>query len=178
MKRLTPNLCRWCWDIPPYSLGFKCFKNITYFNVHMKTAASNKIPTRKASDIDEIIIHCSATPAGMNFNADDIDRWHKAQGYRPGAPRFPGLSTGGLFSLRCPAPPLPPPPRPRRGAPPAEPPRGANFRPVREIFAPRLGGIWKFVITLLSPSATAPVPHGPAPRHRHAQTPLIHSEKQ
>lgn len=55
---------------------------------------------------------------------------------------------------------------------------GANFRPRREFFAPRLGGIWKFVITLLSPSASAPAPHGPAPRHRLAQTPLIHSEKQ
>lgn len=67
----------------------------------------------------------------------------------------------------------------RTSIPPApESSGGANFRPRREFFAPRLGGIWKFVITLLSPSATAPGPHGPAPRHRLAQTPLIHSEKQ
>ena len=67
----------------------------------------------------------------------------------------------------------------RTSIPPApESSDGANFRPRREFFAPRLGGIWKFVITLLSPSATAPAPHGPAPRHRLAQTPLIHSEKQ
>ena len=47
----------------------------------MKSSSTHKIATRKVSDIDEIIIHCSATPAGSNFNADDIDRWHKAQGY-------------------------------------------------------------------------------------------------
>ena len=47
----------------------------------MKSSSTGKVPTRKASDIDEIIIHCSATPAGSNFNADDIDRWHKAQGF-------------------------------------------------------------------------------------------------
>ena len=32
--------------------------------------------------INEIIIHCSATPEGKNFHASDIDRWHKAQGWR------------------------------------------------------------------------------------------------
>ena len=31
--------------------------------------------------IDEIIIHCSATKAGRNFTASDIDRWHREQGY-------------------------------------------------------------------------------------------------
>lgn len=30
--------------------------------------------------IDSIIIHCSATQAGMDFSAKDIDRWHRAQG--------------------------------------------------------------------------------------------------
>ena len=33
----------------------------------MKSSTSYKVPTRKASDIDEIIIHCSATPAGKNY---------------------------------------------------------------------------------------------------------------
>lgn len=32
--------------------------------------------------INEIIIHCSATPEGKNFHASDIDRWHKAQGWK------------------------------------------------------------------------------------------------
>ena len=31
--------------------------------------------------INEIIIHCSATREGLNFNANDIDRWHKQKGY-------------------------------------------------------------------------------------------------
>lgn len=32
--------------------------------------------------IKEIIIHCSATPAGRDHTAADIDRWHKARGFR------------------------------------------------------------------------------------------------
>jgi N-acetylmuramoyl-L-alanine amidase len=31
--------------------------------------------------ITEIIIHCSATPAGRHFTVQDIDRWHRAQGF-------------------------------------------------------------------------------------------------
>lgn len=31
--------------------------------------------------IDSIIIHCSATKAGMDFSAMDIDRWHRARGF-------------------------------------------------------------------------------------------------
>ena len=31
--------------------------------------------------IDTIIIHCSATKAGWNFHAADIDRWHREQGF-------------------------------------------------------------------------------------------------
>lgn len=30
--------------------------------------------------IDSIIVHCSATKAGMDFNVTDIDRWHRARG--------------------------------------------------------------------------------------------------
>ena len=161
----------------------------------MKSSVTHKVPTRKASDIDEIIIHCSATPAGSNFNADDIDRWHKAQGFAKIGYHYVVCTTGTIdpgrevreegahcierrkhstyFGICYVGEPhtdsIPPAP---------EPSGGANFRPRREFFAPRLGGIWKFVITLLSPSASAPAPHGPAPRHRLAQTPLIHSEKQ
>ena len=32
--------------------------------------------------ITEIILHCSATPEGKNFKAADIDRWHKAKGWK------------------------------------------------------------------------------------------------
>ena len=28
--------------------------------------------------INEIIIHCSATPEGKDYTVADIDRWHKA----------------------------------------------------------------------------------------------------
>lgn len=32
--------------------------------------------------ITEIIIHCSATPEGHNFTVEDIDRWHRAKGWK------------------------------------------------------------------------------------------------
>ena len=32
--------------------------------------------------IDEIIIHCSATEAGSDYGAADIDRWHRQRGFR------------------------------------------------------------------------------------------------
>lgn len=32
--------------------------------------------------ITEIIIHCSATPNGKVFTAEDIDRWHAERGFR------------------------------------------------------------------------------------------------
>ena len=32
--------------------------------------------------ITEIIIHCSATPEGKDYTVEDIDRWHKARGWR------------------------------------------------------------------------------------------------
>ena len=32
--------------------------------------------------INEIIIHCSATPEGRDYTVADIDRWHKARGWR------------------------------------------------------------------------------------------------
>ena len=31
--------------------------------------------------ITEIIVHCSATPAGCHYTVDDIRRWHKQQGW-------------------------------------------------------------------------------------------------
>ena len=35
----------------------------------------------KRSDIDSIVIHCSATRAGWDVRASDIDKWHKERGY-------------------------------------------------------------------------------------------------
>ena len=32
--------------------------------------------------INEIIVHCSATPEGANFTVEDIDRWHRKRGFR------------------------------------------------------------------------------------------------
>ena len=32
--------------------------------------------------IDAIIVHCTATPPGMKVTVDDIDRWHKARGWK------------------------------------------------------------------------------------------------
>lgn len=32
-------------------------------------------------DIEGIVVHCSATPAGKPFRAADIDRWHREQGW-------------------------------------------------------------------------------------------------
>lgn len=32
-------------------------------------------------DIDELIWHCTATPEGREFDASDIDRWHKERGW-------------------------------------------------------------------------------------------------
>ncbi len=32
--------------------------------------------------IEKIIIHCSATREGRDFDASDIDRWHKDRGWR------------------------------------------------------------------------------------------------
>lgn len=31
--------------------------------------------------INEIIIHCSATPEGKDFTVKDIDRWHRERGF-------------------------------------------------------------------------------------------------
>ncbi len=32
--------------------------------------------------INEIIIHCSATPEGKEFTVSDIDRWHRQRGFK------------------------------------------------------------------------------------------------
>lgn len=32
-------------------------------------------------DIEGLVVHCSATPAGKPFRAADIDRWHRERGW-------------------------------------------------------------------------------------------------
>lgn len=32
--------------------------------------------------ITEIIIHCSATPAGRHHTVEDLDRWHREKGFK------------------------------------------------------------------------------------------------
>lgn len=32
-------------------------------------------------EINEIIIHCAATPEGKNFTVEDINKWHKDRGF-------------------------------------------------------------------------------------------------
>lgn len=32
-------------------------------------------------EIDKIIIHCSATPEGKDYTAEDIGRWHRERGF-------------------------------------------------------------------------------------------------
>ena len=35
-----------------------------------------------ANEIDAIVIHCSATRAGQDIKASDIDKWHKERGFK------------------------------------------------------------------------------------------------
>lgn len=32
--------------------------------------------------INLIVVHCSATPEGKDFTVEDIDRWHRARGFK------------------------------------------------------------------------------------------------
>ena len=32
--------------------------------------------------INEIIVHCTATPEGKDYTVDDITRWHKERGFK------------------------------------------------------------------------------------------------
>lgn len=37
---------------------------------------------RKMRKINEIIVHCTATAEGKDFTVADIDKWHKAKGWK------------------------------------------------------------------------------------------------
>lgn len=32
--------------------------------------------------INKILVHCAATPEGKDFTVEDIDKWHKARGFK------------------------------------------------------------------------------------------------
>ena len=36
---------------------------------------------RTAEQVDEIIVHCSATREGRPFGVEDIERWHRERGF-------------------------------------------------------------------------------------------------
>ncbi len=47
--------------------------------IKMTVNTNTLITMRK---IDEIIVHCTATPEGKDFKAKDIDAWHKQRGWK------------------------------------------------------------------------------------------------
>lgn len=42
---------------------------------------STYLNIRKMREINEIIVHCAATPEGKDYTVNDIDKWHKARGF-------------------------------------------------------------------------------------------------
>lgn len=57
------------WSIATALIALMCI---------MGMSTSGKQPRR----IDEIIVHCTATPAGRQVTVADIDRWHRQRGFR------------------------------------------------------------------------------------------------
>ena len=51
-------------------------------------------------NIDTILIHCSATPAGKDFTVADIDGWHRARGFdRVGIPLYSDTATVRMYAV-------------------------------------------------------------------------------
>ena len=50
--------------------------------------------------INEIIVHCAATPEGKDFTVADITRWHKARGFRTIGYHFVVYRDGSIHSGR------------------------------------------------------------------------------
>lgn len=40
------------------------------------------ITLRRMRKINKIIVHCTATPEGKDYHVKDVDKWHKAQGWK------------------------------------------------------------------------------------------------
>ena len=50
--------------------------------------------------IDLIIVHCAATPEGKDFTTEDIDRWHRQQGFSPIGYHFVVYRDGSVHTGR------------------------------------------------------------------------------
>lgn len=47
--------------------------------VYLCYAINNELMKKRY--VNEIIIHCSATPEGRDYTVEDIDKWHRAKGW-------------------------------------------------------------------------------------------------
>jgi N-acetylmuramoyl-L-alanine amidase len=56
-----------------------CHRNFAVAIINVLTLKSNLIIMR---NIKEIIIHCTATPAGRDVTAKDVDLWHRQRGFK------------------------------------------------------------------------------------------------
>jgi N-acetylmuramoyl-L-alanine amidase len=50
--------------------------------------------------IDEILVHCAATPEGKDFTVEDIDKWHKARGFKKIGYHFVIYNDGSIHKGR------------------------------------------------------------------------------
>ena len=50
--------------------------------------------------INEILVHCAATPEGKDFTVEDIDKWHKARGFKKIGYHFVIYNDGSIHKGR------------------------------------------------------------------------------
>jgi N-acetylmuramoyl-L-alanine amidase len=50
--------------------------------------------------IDKILVHCAATPEGKDFTVEDIDKWHKARGFKKIGYHFVIYNDGSIHKGR------------------------------------------------------------------------------
>lgn len=50
--------------------------------------------------INEILVHCTATPEGKDFTVEDIDKWHKARGFKKIGYHFVIYNDGSIHKGR------------------------------------------------------------------------------
>lgn len=56
---------------------------------------------KQTRTINEIIIHCSATPEGKDYTVADITRWHKARGFKTIGYHFVIYRDGSIHTGRA-----------------------------------------------------------------------------
>ncbi len=65
----------------------------------MPAAAATRIPLSSPSrEVKLIVVHCSASPNGRRVTLAEIDRWHKARGFRRD-PRLIGANQPNLLHI-------------------------------------------------------------------------------